>query len=105
MARPVTVTVSHELGKDEARRRIRDGFGRLQKQLSGGMMFSFQETWAGEDTLEFTAKGLGQNIAGKIDIFPEHVRIEAMLPGILATLAETVMGKVEKEGKLLLEKK
>ncbi|MEE2692685.1 MAG: polyhydroxyalkanoic acid system family protein [Pseudomonadota bacterium] len=105
MARPVTVTVSHELGKDEARRRIAEGFDKLKRQMTGGMMFAFTEEWAGEDRLDFTARGLGQNISGRIDVFPQHVRIEVVLPGLLASIAEIITGKVEKEGRLLLEKK
>ncbi|PQA85470.1 hypothetical protein CW354_21230 [Marinicaulis flavus] len=105
MARPVTVTISHDLGKEEAKTRVREGFDKLKNAMTGGMMFKFSEEWTSEDTLSFTAKGLGQEIAGTIDIFPEHVRIIATLPGLLASLAETVAGKVEKEGKLLLEHK
>lgn len=105
MARPVTVTISHDLGKEEARTRVREGFDKLKGAISGGMMFKFQEEWTSEDTLSFTAKGLGQNITGTIDIFPQHVRITATLPGLLASIAETVAGRVEKQGKLLLEHK
>ena len=105
MARPVTVTVSHDLGHDEARIRFREGSSKLQQQLAGGMMFKFSENWESDDRLTFVAKGLGQTITGEIDIFPQHVRITATLPGILASLAETIAGRVEKEGKLLLEKK
>jgi hypothetical protein len=105
MPRPVTVTISHDLGKDEARRRLTEGFGKLKGALGGGMLFSFVEEWTGADQLSFTAKGLGQTIIGKIDVFPQHVRIEATLPNILASIAETVAGRVEKEGRLLLEKK
>ncbi|MEX6633959.1 polyhydroxyalkanoic acid system family protein [Hyphococcus lacteus] len=105
MARPVTITISHDLGKEEARTRVREGFGKLKNAMTGGVMFKFQEEWTSEDRLSFTAKGLGQNIVGSIDIFPQHIRIEAVLPGMLATIAETVAGKVEREGKLLLEHK
>ena len=31
MSRPVTVTISHDLGKEEARRRVRDGFDKLKR--------------------------------------------------------------------------
>ena len=105
MARPVTVTISHDLGKEEARNRVRDGFGQIRNSLSGGMMFKFTEEWTSEDTLTFVAKGLGQNITGSIDIFPQHVRIEAVLPSLLASIAETISGRVEKQGQILLEKK
>ena len=105
MARPVTITISHDLGKDEARNRVREGFDKLKGAMTGGMMFKFKEEWSNEDTLSFTANGLGQNITGAIDIFPQHIRITATLPGVLASLAETFAGRVEKEGKLLLEQK
>ena len=105
MARPVTVTISHDLGKDEAKRRIDEGFAHLRSGLTGGMLFKFSEEWSTPDRLSFTARGFGQTIVGKIDVFPQHVRIEAILPAILATIAESIAGKVEKEGRLLLEKK
>lgn len=105
MARPVTVTISHDLGKDEARKRVAEGFDKLKGAIGGGLMFSFAEDWTGADQLSFTAKGFGQTIVGKIDVFPQHVRIEASLPNILAAIAETITGKMEAEGRLLLEKK
>ncbi len=105
MSRPVTITLSHDLGVEEARNRVREGFDKLKGAMTGGMMFKFSEEWTNEDRLSFTAKGLGQTITGTVDIFPQHVRIEATLPGVLAAIAETVAGRVEKQGKLLLEQK
>ncbi|MEK7266719.1 MAG: polyhydroxyalkanoic acid system family protein [Pseudomonadota bacterium] len=105
MSRPITVTIAHTLGVEEARRRVREGFGELTASLSGGMLFKFSEEWAGDDRLRFEAKGLGQTIDGVIDIFPQHIRIEATLPNVLASIAEIITGKLEKEGTLLLEKK
>ncbi len=105
MARPVTITIAHELGLEEARGRVRDGFDKIKNAMTGGMMFRFSEEWTGENRLSFTARGLGQTIIGTVDIFPQHVRIEATLPGLLAAIAETISGKVEKEGRLLLERK
>lgn len=105
MPRPVTVTISHELGQEEARERLRTGFDKLKSQISGGMLLKFEETWETPDRLTFVARGLGQTITGEIDIFPEHMRIIAVLPGVLASIAETIAGRVEKEGQILLEKK
>ena len=105
MSRKITITLTHDLGKDEARRRIAEGFEKLRSGLSGGFMFQFAQNWTGADRLSFSARGLGQTIAGDIDIFPQHVRIEASLPTFLAVIAETIAGKVEREGRLLLEKK
>jgi hypothetical protein len=105
MARPVTIILKHDLGVAEASRRMRSGFDRIRQGLSGGMLFRFEEDWASDTKLTFTAKGLGQTITGAVDVFPQHVRIEATLPSILASLAEIITGRVEKEGQILLEKK
>lgn len=35
MTKPVTVTIPHELGRAEARKRIEDGIGRLGHQFEG----------------------------------------------------------------------
>lgn len=102
MSRLVTVTLKHDVGQIEARRRVADGFDRLKSALAGGMVLAFSQEWRNPDRLEFTAKGLGQTITGAIDIFPEHVRIEAMLPGLLASIAEAIAGRVEKQGRILL---
>ena len=105
MARPVTITVSHDLGKDEARSRINEGFEKFKTHLSGGLRFKFTEEWTSDDQFAFSAKGFGQHIHGTIDVFPAHIRIVVVLPGFLASIAETITGKIEKESQILLEKK
>ncbi len=105
MPRTVTIMLDHDLGKDEARRRIDEGFDKIKSSLSAGALLTFDRQWDAEDSLSFSGKGLGQQVAGQIDIFPKHVRIEATLPSLLASLAEIIAGRVESEGKVLLEKK
>jgi hypothetical protein len=105
MSRPVSVTLSHDLGKEEARRRLTDGFGALKSSIAGGMMLKFNEQWTSADQMTFNAKGLGMTADGKIDVFPQHVRIEVTLPGPLAAIAEQVAKRLQKDGALLLEKK
>ncbi|MEO1016036.1 MAG: polyhydroxyalkanoic acid system family protein [Pseudomonadota bacterium] len=105
MPRTVTIMLDHDLGKEEARRRIDEGFDKIKSSLSGGALLKFTQNWDAEDSLSFEGKGLGQQVAGKIDVFPNHVRIEATLPSLLASLAEIITGRIESEGKLLLEKK
>ena len=105
MARTITINLSHDLGEDEARRRVKEGFEKITSQLAGGIMVNVNETWLTENSVEFEAHGLGVKISGTIDIFPNDVRIIATLPGLLASLAETIMGRVENEGRVLLENK
>ncbi|MGI0036418.1 MAG: polyhydroxyalkanoic acid system family protein [Nitrososphaera sp.] len=107
MSRPVTINIPHNLGKAEARRRIEDGFGNMRRQMTGGvigLMLSFYERWE-DDRLYFEGGTFGQAIHGHLDVFEESVIVEVALPNILATIADTIMGRVKKEGQLLLEKK
>jgi hypothetical protein len=106
MARPVTVNIPHSLGKDEARRRIEQGFGRLQQQLGGGMagMLKFTERWEG-DRLHFEGGGLGQKITGRLEVHADAVEVQLDLPEMLAMLADRITGALKKEGQKLLEKK
>ena len=106
MARPVSVSIPHALGKDEARRRIEQGFGRLRQQMTSGIgaMMSFQERWEG-DRLHFEGGGLGQKMTGRLDVRDDAVDIQLDLPEILAAIAEKIAGRLKTEGQKLLEKK
>lgn len=106
MARPVTVNIPHSLGKDEARRRIEEGFGRLQSQIAGGLvgMLSFNNRWEG-DRLHFEGGGLGQKISGRLDVRADSVEIQLDLPEMLAAIADRISAALTKEGQKLLEKK
>ena len=106
MSRPVTVNIPHNLGKDEARRRIDEGFGKMRQQMVGGMgaMLSFQDRWEG-DVLHFEGGGLGQKLTGRLELMPDSVRVELDLPEILAAIADKIAGKLRSEGQKLLEKK
>ena len=106
MARPVSVSIPHALGKDEARRRIEQGFGRLRQQMTSGIgaMMTFQERWEG-DRLHFEGGGLGQKMTGRLDVRDDAVDIQLDLPEILAAIAEKIAGRLKTEGQKLLEKK
>ena len=103
MSKPVVVDVPHELGREEAKRRLQAGFGRIREQIAG-VAVGFEERWEG-DRLDFQAKVLTQRMTGRVHIFDKSVRIEVDLPWILAAIAERVQGRIRSEGTLLLEKK
>ena len=103
MGTPVTVSVPHRLGKEEAIRRLKGGLGRMRTNLSALIAIE-QETWDG-DTLHFQALGLGQSAAGSITVFDDNLRIEVTLPWLLAKFAERLQPALRREATLLLEKK
>ena len=103
MGTPVTVSVPHRLGKEEATRRLKGGLTRMRTNLSALVAIE-QESWDG-DTLHFQARGLGQTAAGSITVFDDNLRIEVTLPWLLAKFAERLQPALRKEATLLLEKK
>lgn len=103
MSKPVTITIPHQLGAAEARRRIEEGFGQLIGQ-AGGMLTNVQKAWAG-DTLNFSAQAMGQTISGALFVMDQSVRMDLVLPGLLGMIAGKITGQVKQQGQLLLEKK
>lgn len=103
MAKPVVVQIPHRLGKEEAVRRLKAGFGNARSAF-GAQFVVQEENWSG-DRLDFRASVLGQATGGAIDVADDHVRIELQLPWMLAMIAEQAKALIQRQGQLLLEKK
>jgi hypothetical protein len=103
MSKPLIVEIPHQLGREEARRRLEAGVGQLKAKF-GDKLNSVDESWSG-DHLDVVVKAMGQAISAGLDVEADHVRLEMQLPWMLAMLAEKAKGFIRKEGQLLLEKK
>jgi putative polyhydroxyalkanoate system protein len=103
MSKAITVNIPHELGRAEARRRIEEGFTRFSSQM-GAAAGAFTKSWDG-DRLNFALQAMGQAISGSIDVEDSSVRLEVLLPNLLALVAGKLKGRLQKEGQILLEKK
>jgi hypothetical protein len=103
MATPITISIPHQLGRVEARRRIESGFGKLIHQLpgTGG---NYSERWDG-DRLTFSVTAMGQTAAGVLDVLDAAVTLEIELPGVLGMIAGRFRDRLQRAGQLLLEKK
>jgi 16S rRNA C1402 N4-methylase RsmH len=99
---PVTVTISHRLGRDEAKRRIDSGLGTIRNDLAQ-FVKSLDYTWE-EHRLDFRATAMFQTITGRIEVYDEFVKVELGLPRLLHMVAKTIAGRIEKTGAALLEK-
>jgi hypothetical protein len=103
MSKPFIVSIPHQLGKDEAVRRLKTGLGGVRTNY--GHLFSIdEEAWTG-DTLQFRVSAIGQVVSGTIDVAEDHVTLQVYLPWLLAKIAEAVQPLIRKEGTLLLENK
>ena len=103
MAKPVTVTLPHQLGRAEARRRIQNGFAKIVHALPGSAG-SYSERWEG-DRLVFSVAAMGQTVSGVIDVLDTVVTMEIELPVVLGLLAGGLKHRLQKAGLLLLTKK
>jgi len=103
MSKSITLTVPHELGRAEARRRIDESVGKLTAQM-GVVSGLVDKSWTG-DQLRFAVSALGQQIHGVIDVEDALVKLEVVLPNLLAMLADKMKGRLKTEGRILLEKK
>jgi putative polyhydroxyalkanoate system protein len=97
----LTVSIPHQLSRAEARRRIQDQVSQLQRQ-HGGVLTRLDQRWTG-DTLDFTVVALGQTLTGQVFVEDKVVRLEVVLPWMLAVLAGVVKQQIEQRGRHLLE--
>ena len=103
MSKPLTVSIPHRLGKEEAVRRLKNGLGSARTDFRH--IFTVQEeTWVG-DSLTFRLSALGQAASGVIDVREDHVLLEVQLPWLLHKIAEKAQGLIRQRGHLMLEKK
>jgi hypothetical protein len=100
---PFIVSIPHKLGKDEAIRRMKAGLGSIESQY-GKVLQVDEEIWSG-DRLAFRVTALKQQASGTIDVADDHVRLEVMLPWLLAGLAHGAQAMIRERGNRLLEKK
>ena len=85
MPKPLVMTISHELGKEEAKRRLQNGVGQMRAQLAP-FTTSLDHQWV-EDRLSFYMVAIGQRIAGHqrhvgFDIQPGKVGLQAEVLGL-----------------------
>lgn len=103
MSEPLIVVIPHRLGKDEALRRIKDGLGRAKAEFAWLLSLE-EEVWTG-DRLSFRVSALGQRASGFIDVYEANVRLEVVLPWLLARFAQAAQRVIGQKGQLMLEKK
>ncbi len=103
MTEPLVVSIPHRLGRDEALRRIKSGFGNAHAHFAHLITIS-QEQWEG-NRLTFQASALGQTASGVIDVGEASVLVSVQLSWLLARFANAAKKIIGQQGTLMLEKK
>lgn len=96
----LTISIPHQLGRAEARRRIGEQAAQLQSQ-HGGMLERVEQRWEG-DTLHFLVAAVGQSVSGTAHVTEQTVNLDIALPWMLSLLAGTVKKQIEQQGRNLL---
>jgi hypothetical protein len=99
---PIIVTISHRLGRDEAKRWLEDGLGYISGQLAG-FVSSIDYGWTGY-RLDFGLTAMRQSISGRIEVEDRLVRVELSLPSLLHLLSRQIIGRIRSDGAVLLDK-
>jgi hypothetical protein len=102
MAEPVVVIIPHKLGKEEAIRRLKNGFSNVRSTF-GEKFVVLTDAWNGNH-LDFRASLLGQTTTGTVDVGEGSVRLEVQLPWMLALLANKAKAIITRQSQLMLEK-
>jgi hypothetical protein len=102
MPKPLEITISHQLGKEEAKRRVDASVAGIHAQLAG-LVSSVEQEWDG-DRLRFRIGALGQAIAAEIEVLEDMLRIVVDLPGVLGLLGGKIADRVRRQATLLLAK-
>jgi hypothetical protein len=102
MSAPLTVSIPHSLGREEAALRLKSGLARAATSVP--MVKVEDERWDG-DRLDLRVRAMGQVASGRVDVLDDRVDVEVTLPWLLQRFAEVAQATIRSRGKLLLEKK
>jgi hypothetical protein len=101
MTQPIHVNLPHQLGKEEARRRIAGNIHKLKEHIPGGGAH-VESGWTG-DQLNLNIHAMGQAVQAEIDVQESNVSCRVMLPGMLGMFAGPIQAMLQKKGSVLLE--
>ena len=102
MSAPLVVSIPHQLGREEASRRLKAGLSRAASSIP--VLKVDEERWQ-EDRMIFRVRALGQAASGHLDVADDHVRVEVTLPWLLQRFAEVAQAAIKSRANLLLTKR
>jgi len=91
----LTVDVPHNLGQEEASRRLKDKMGSV-REMFGDQVNDLQEEWR-DDQLWFSFRVVGMSVSGVVAVEPTRVTVDADLPLAAAMFRGTIEQRVRDE--------
>jgi hypothetical protein len=102
MSAPLVVSIPHQLGREEAIRRLKGGLTRAAASVP--VLKVDEERWE-DDRMMFRVRALGQAASGHIVVADNHVQVEVTLPWLLQRFAQAAQAAIKNRGNLLLTKR
>jgi len=100
MADDIVLTFAHDLGVEEATRRLQSGLERLKSEFAGRLTTA-DVTWQGPHA-DLRVGAFGQIITAALDVEAKQIRIAIQLPRILAALATPIKRYLDRAGPEIL---
>ncbi|EZP51506.1 MULTISPECIES: polyhydroxyalkanoic acid system family protein [Sphingomonas] len=94
--------IAHDLGRDEARRRIAAGLPKLARHIPGGG--TVDADWTGPDTLALAIVAMGQKVAVDMTVGDADVRGTVRVPMMLAMMSGPIADFVKTSAEKMLAK-
>lgn len=101
MPNPTIIDISHNLGREEAKRRMANGVGKLASHIPGGAA-TVTHSWPSADRLALTVATMGVEVPCTVDAEDNMLRVTLELPGMLALMAGPISAIVRKQGERLV---
>jgi hypothetical protein len=90
MSNAIVITLPHNLGAQEAKRRIAERMEHLRRDYLDKLAYS-EVNWK-DDTADVRVVAFGQTVTARIFVTNDSLRIEVQLPWILAVLTGKIQG-------------
>ena len=94
------IAIPHSIGKDEARRRVRERSGEIANFVPG--FASVSTMWQSEDKMDLTVGAMGQEMTGSIEVGESEVAFTVELPAALGFVEPMIRSQIEAKGRKLL---
>lgn len=105
MSKPTVIDIPHNLGRDEAKRRLKSRIGELAGHIPGGAA-DVRTAWPSEDRMTLSVDALGQSVNSVLDIDEKVIRLQLQLPAMLSFMSGAIEKAIRKRGaEVLLEDK
>ena len=96
------ITIPHNLGQAEAKRRIDQGLPKLEQHIPGGG--SLKSAWVSEHSLQLTIGAMGQTIPVRLDVNDDKLRGDVTVPMFLKMMSGQIGDFVRTSAEKMLSK-